>query len=361
MNIDSMSRNDKICLAIKSQYPNISGAMVGLREVDGKWTDEIVLKVHVSDKIPESFLKPSEVLPREFMGMRVDVEEKNVRVSQCGCAGRPAVEAFTGAQAVLMPGSSIGGKSSGGTGTLACVLRKGEQTFGLTNWHVVSKIGDEVVQPGPVDAANARIESKVIGVSMFDAVQMMDVCAFKLNPGIPWVNRPIGQAYEITDPVQVEIGQIYQKVGRTTELTQAVCVSIGFIRVQYSVGPRDIYVAEFAPVDPSNPRNDQVSEPGDSGSMWTTGSGQAVALHAAGSSGIIRDPSKERGFACPIIPVLDFLKMQVAKGSTVDLGDSSRANAVIANLRAAQTRLAAIQDGVAEIDLLLGNSINILS
>jgi hypothetical protein len=49
--------------------PNVCG--VGIGEEDG----QPVIKVFVTQKVPEAALKPEEVVPRDLEGYRTDVEE----------------------------------------------------------------------------------------------------------------------------------------------------------------------------------------------------------------------------------------------------------------------------------------------
>jgi hypothetical protein len=55
--------------------PNVVGVGVGLRQVEGEYTDEIALIVMVKKKFDEAELSPEEVVPQELEGLRVDVQE----------------------------------------------------------------------------------------------------------------------------------------------------------------------------------------------------------------------------------------------------------------------------------------------
>ena len=55
--------------------PNVVGVGVGLREREGELSDEVVLVVMVSQKVPISQLEPNERIPTEIQGVKVDVQE----------------------------------------------------------------------------------------------------------------------------------------------------------------------------------------------------------------------------------------------------------------------------------------------
>lgn len=55
--------------------PGVVGVDLGLRTRRGERTRDVVLRVHVCKKKPESDLSHSEVFPRRFEGVEVDVVE----------------------------------------------------------------------------------------------------------------------------------------------------------------------------------------------------------------------------------------------------------------------------------------------
>lgn len=57
------------------QKANVVGVGVGFRERGGKLTDEIVLVVNVTHKVPGSQLAPEDFIPSEIEGVPVDVRE----------------------------------------------------------------------------------------------------------------------------------------------------------------------------------------------------------------------------------------------------------------------------------------------
>lgn len=54
---------------------NVIGVGVGLREREGELTDEIVLVVMVTKKLPGTEIEPEDFIPSEIQGVPVDVQE----------------------------------------------------------------------------------------------------------------------------------------------------------------------------------------------------------------------------------------------------------------------------------------------
>ena len=54
---------------------NVVGVGVGLRQVQGVWTNTISLVVMVRKKLPASQLSPDDLIPAEIEGVPVDVQE----------------------------------------------------------------------------------------------------------------------------------------------------------------------------------------------------------------------------------------------------------------------------------------------
>src|SRR5689334_1015255 len=68
------------------RYPNVTGVGVGLREVGGKRTDEIAIRVYVREKRSEAGLRPDERLPDQIDGVRVDIVEARFSTLANGAA-----------------------------------------------------------------------------------------------------------------------------------------------------------------------------------------------------------------------------------------------------------------------------------
>lgn len=295
--------------AALSRYPQINGAKFGFKEQDGIESDEVVLQLSVGKKMPVTELAPSEVLPSTFMGYRVDIVKRNPVVPQEVAAasnGSGLVPERTGTNPVnrfdhVSPGMSIGDDEA--TGTLGCLATDGVNIYGVTNWHVLKHIGKKVQQPGPVDSGRFGFDPQNIGTVHDNEISDVDAAVFKVAAGVPWSNVPVGMSYTITGATEPELGKIYQKVGRTTMLTYGVAVSIGYVRLPYPVGYKNIMSVEFRPIDRANTANIEISKGGDSGSAWTTEDGKVVAIHYAGEAA--DEPSEEVAYGCLIERVLN--------------------------------------------------------
>jgi hypothetical protein len=55
--------------------PNVIGVGVGLREREGELTDEIVLVVLVTKKLPRTEIEANDLIPTEIEGVPIDVQE----------------------------------------------------------------------------------------------------------------------------------------------------------------------------------------------------------------------------------------------------------------------------------------------
>ncbi len=55
--------------------PNVIGVGVGLREREGELTDEIVIVVLVTKKLPRTEIEPDDLIPTDIQGVPIDVQE----------------------------------------------------------------------------------------------------------------------------------------------------------------------------------------------------------------------------------------------------------------------------------------------
>jgi len=144
----------RIPLMVKA---NVIGMGVGQRTRKGQITDELVLKVYVSRKLPQDLLAENDLIPStlEFDNTKVavDVEESDIPVAQnFNLRSRP-----------IIGGSSIGpmNEVSPGiyeVGTLGvCVTLDDNRMYILSNNHVLTLAnrlpkGTNIVQPSIVDS-----------------------------------------------------------------------------------------------------------------------------------------------------------------------------------------------------------------
>lgn len=88
---DRMNRLRRVKEAHEEQLlrkRNVVGVGIGFRERAGRLSDEPVIVVSVSRKVPSHMLDPGDVIPRELEGVRVDVQPiGEPRASGCSGGG----------------------------------------------------------------------------------------------------------------------------------------------------------------------------------------------------------------------------------------------------------------------------------
>ncbi len=261
------------------QYPNVAGVGIGFKTVGGQETDKISIKVYVEKKVPRAELAAEAVLPEDYKGVSLDVEEIGIIEAQkFNIRIRPA-----------RPGYSIGHYRIT-AGTFGCLVKDSccSGIYILSNNHVlansnVARIGDPILQPGRYDGGKfpddfiARLKRFVrinfgdrerynlVDAAIAAPVETRLVRADIVNIGIP------------TGTAEAALGMNVIKSGRTTQTTRGKVIGTDVsIAVRYGGGR----VAYF---------RDQIlttsmSAGGDSGSLLLNTDKEAVGLLFAGSS-----------------------------------------------------------------------------
>ena len=149
---------------------NVIGMGVGYRTRGDKITNELAIKIYVSQKIPKNQLKKTDLIPS-----LLDFKDKKIGVD-VEASKMPVAQVFTLRSRPLVGGSSIGTVTASasmvarqeGMGTLGvCVTLDDGETYMLSNNHVMSRcnqlpIGTDIIQPSIADggvAANDIIAS----------------------------------------------------------------------------------------------------------------------------------------------------------------------------------------------------------
>ena len=151
------------------QLPNVVGVGVGYKEARGERTDELSVKVLVSQKLPRYALGDSKSVPRDMAGAKTDVIEVGILRAQ---------EERTDRWRPAPPGVSLGHYQIS-AGTFGAVVRDratGERLI-LSNNHVLANNNnaapnDPILQPGPADGGTLR----------YDAIaQLVRFCPLQFN------------------------------------------------------------------------------------------------------------------------------------------------------------------------------------
>jgi hypothetical protein len=249
----------------------------------------------VYEKKPESALDASEILPREVEGVPVDVIRSRPVLHQLPRDDRLSV---------LRGGVGVGNTTHPqGTGTLGTVVFDVQTgaPMALTCHHVfvdnprtaaaVGAAGDVIAQPASGNAADA-----IGALDRFD--RALDCAVATINASRRFGTGAIDirdNAERIADPL---VGMKVVKSGRTTGTTRGTIDGVS--ADEFTVVP-----------DPGFPApNGEISLPGDSGSIWSSG-GAAVGLHFAGEDNDVVPPLPERARAKPMSRVAQVLRIRV--------------------------------------------------
>jgi hypothetical protein len=130
---------------------NVVACGVGYKIKGQTPTNTPSVMVSVTRKIPVDQLHPSDLIPAMIQNVPTDVVETGEIVAfgvDRTVALRP-----------VRPGTSVG-NISGATGTISCIVKRGGQSFILSNNHILAmlnegKPGDVIVQPGAADGGNS--------------------------------------------------------------------------------------------------------------------------------------------------------------------------------------------------------------
>ncbi|MHB1420682.1 MAG: chymotrypsin family serine protease [Bacillota bacterium] len=295
---------------------NVVGVGIGYKEVRGRKTNVLAIKVLVSQKIPLLRLDRRQMVPSKLDKISTDVIEVGAfRMFDRTSRERPA-----------SPGLSLGhfAITAGTFGAVVKDKATGDPLI-LSNNHVLanitngqdgrSSIGDAILQPGAYDggrldadviarlerfvplrrmveestcpwaaaaikASNAvvhtvrpnyrlTLEKKVAVFNLVDAAVARPVNREMIKPQIMELGEVAGMA-------EAELGMEVVKSGRTSGVTKGVVEAVE-VTMQVMVGPDDICVFT------EQIMTSLVSRPGDSGSLIIGKDHQAVGLLFAGS------------------------------------------------------------------------------
>ena len=274
--------------------PGVTGVDVGFKEVAGRLTDRLAIRIHVDVK---SDLVPADQrVPAQIEGAETDVLERRYELH---VAVRKAA-AVAPREDTERHGSLVGGISMGPSrevdglifaGTLGATLVDGTGggRAALTNFHVACvdshfQLGDRMVQPSRIDGGSVPDDEfgsllrQILGPQVDGAVIAIDAD----HPSEPGV-LGLGAVQGLNTALQIGMG--VHKRGRTTELTHGSVDGIGLtvtIDYGFDIGPRTL-INQISIV-PDTSRNPKFSDHGDSGSLVLDDGGLALGLLFAGSA-----------------------------------------------------------------------------
>lgn len=288
-------------------YPNVTGVGVGYKMVRGQRTDEVCIRVYVSQKVPKSKLQPAEILPEKLEGLPVDVIEAVFEFQA------NSLEDHRKRHDPLVGGISVGSLDRDHTGTLGgwAVDNLSGEIVILSNWHIFCgspdcAVGERIVQPGPVkDGGDSK--DLVARLHRWALTSEVDAAISRLTGDRPLLQEvlELGLVSDVREPL---LGLPVKKSGRTTGVTTGIITDESATITIASTG-RIFHNQIVIENDGA-----EVSAPGDSGSFWIDDLNWVVGLHFAGSPG--------RAVGNPMLAVLDALNISIGL-SVMDLISTS--------------------------------------
>jgi hypothetical protein len=215
-------------VASPSPEQNVVGVAIGEKLVGGRYTGVMTVKFLVRVKYGRHQLTPSDMLPDSLGGLPTDIEQVGTIRRAQAVAPDP--------RAMLRPappGCSVGFRDPADpltAGTLGALVRRGTQSFILSNNHVLvptsqnpSTVGIPVFQPAPFDAVGPASAGRIGRLSLFvrlhaDQDNIVD-CAIAQLDSPPLATNSI---ISIGAPQGIGVAQAMttvEKFGRTTRFS----------------------------------------------------------------------------------------------------------------------------------------------
>lgn len=297
-----------VASAVANSGANTHAVGVGYKDVEGKTSKQLCVRVHVAQKLPKSLIPPQNLIPPEIDGIPTDVVESPPAYMMAPRKKSSSRATAKSATTVSNPRQKIrpilGGISAAQfevtAGTIACLCRSvrhgddPEQLYLLSNNHIFAnvnkaQIGDEIYQQssmdeGTVDDTVAHLTRFVpLGLNSSD-VNRVDCAIAAIADGIDY-STEIASIGKLTGTAEAKVGLKVRKHGRTTSLTHGKITDIDY---DATVG-MDHHDSSVKAVFHHQIRIQQLewAEPvglgGDSGSLIVQSSSQkAIGLYFAG-------------------------------------------------------------------------------
>jgi endonuclease G len=292
---------------------DVTGVDYGIRMVQRKPVPEEgwCIRIHVREKFPDTTLTDQERIPAEIGGVPTDVVQAVYTPYDGRLGGFTVDPARMKARGILRPGISIG-HQSGTTGTLGLFVRHKPtgQVMVLGCAHVMAPSGaapgDKILQPSLWDNGNS--DGDLIGRIRFRN-QRVDGALAALDTVRRVEVKPYGSGRSITGVRQPRVGDILEKSGRTTSVTQALVTGVGtFPGVSHGFSLTTL---------PTETEDIEISHDGDSGAIWyDPETGEGVGMLVQGED--IQNPFKEWAIASSLVEVLESLHAELWDGTDLD-------------------------------------------
>jgi len=294
------------------RLPGVTGVGLGSKEVGGRPTGRLVIKVFVEEKRPLEEVPEAERIPPEFEGVPTDVVVGGRRIPvQAPPGAIPPKKLIDNRERPLLGGTRIVPEGSEFKGTMGCLVTHATdatKVYGLTAHHVVgvpdrpapvvgaSRVGQPTGKSSVTECCDDIVGTYAGGDNEYD---VRDEALVQLLPGMTWMADiteigAVAGTHAVTDAEAATGTYAVSKYGARTRLTGG---TVSAIEVETENGPdRQIVVAPNAHPDPGG-RTVFFSYEGDSGSVLVNDDREVVGLVWS------RDDSGN-GYAWPIEEVL---------------------------------------------------------
>ncbi|MEO1262022.1 MAG: hypothetical protein AAFZ15_24675 [Bacteroidota bacterium] len=215
----------------------------------------------------------------------------------------------------LQPGISISSKNST-NGTLGLIVYDKKNDFApciLSNWHVLAarkfklgsmRRGANTYQPGRINTNNRPRRANKVG-KLVRHNRRWD-CAIARITNRDFITEQFETGVLITKTRIPKIGDIVEKSGTRTGVTRARVVGVGLKWVS------------LKPVEEGNPNDDEISQGGDSGSIWYDPvTHEGLILHSKGENDENDDPEAESASGLILQTVLEKLSVSLVPEQAV--------------------------------------------
>ncbi len=299
---EKLNRAYQKALELYGDREDVTAIDKGFKYKDEKRTDQLVLRLHVRQKKPDTDLDSKDVFPKEIMGVPVDVIETEFGPQQQA----PGLPPRGDRREPIQPGISIGRKGKVGTvGTFGLVVYDKRESFAciLSNAHVLAgakaKKGDPITQPGN----SASKDDVVATLERWVHAEKADAAIARLNGSRAVHGDVFGIELILAGARMPKCGEEVAKSGLMTGVTQGIVDGEGFYKGQ------DIHGFKIVPKEGAGTTEAILSEEGDSGSVWySPQTGEALGLHVRGNHPYY----PEAAYACAMPTVLKLLDATMA-------------------------------------------------
>lgn len=270
---------------------------IGMEQTGGEFTGLVALRVFVEQKLPENEVPEGELIPTDFAGFPVDVEQD----AKALLSDTTVYDPLRGGIQIARPPTVFGSTAIvEHTGTAGAVVKRrsdGRKLL-LTNEHVAGAVGNQISQPVQ-DAAGSTVIGTVV-----DTDPALDCAVIEtFGRGIESTIVDIGPCRGAA-PVDPQLWQAVRKRGARTLLTSGVVVDL-VLRQLAPLQWQEIYVSAF-------PFGDTFADSGDSGSVIVDANNQVIALLYACPTDETGALDTTTGIATVIEHVQDALGVDVA-------------------------------------------------